>query len=196
MLQQSADICLTGSGQRFYGFSVLYVVYSGGHDQFSGFQFIGCDDAASVTHQAHYGYFAAAHLIVGRGVYKYTGLAVFLQNGIAGYGHTVGIVIIATDGNHCIHAGRRNGLFVRNQLQAHGVQLVCIGFGSDADKLQRVTPVRINVECAVILVELLTPDIFGCRQIYLYFRCTATNHGQDRHAGAYCLVRFEQTFCI
>lgn len=84
--------------------------------------------------------------------------------------------------------GEGTGCLSANQLQAHGVQLVCIGFGSDADKLQRVTPVRINVECAVILVELLTPDVFGCRQIYLYFRCIAANHGQDRHAGALCLV--------
>src|SRR5699024_9993274 len=94
-------------------FSVLYVVYSGGHDQFSGFQFIGCDDAASVTHQAHYGYFAAAHLIVGRGVYNTPALPSFCRMALQGTDilwvsslsqRMVTIVFMPGEGTGCLSA--------------------------------------------------------------------------------------------
>ena len=79
-------------------------------------------------------------------------------------------------------------------MKAHGIELVGIRFGSDANQIQHISLLRIYIECAIIAGKLPATDIFHCRKINLHFRRSLADYGNDRHSGSHRLMGVEKAF--
>ena len=127
-------------------------------------------------------------------IHKEEGFLLLMQNGTGWHGKYLILRLFAEDAHHGVESCRRYGPFVGQDLQAHGVELVGIGLGRNADEFQRIDLARIDVERTLELAELTAVDVVGGRQVDFHFGLSGTDHREDRHAGCHCFVAVEQMF--